>query len=49
MAQPGTTIKEFEAALPELLAEHRKQAVLNAPAVLAEQIAEAKRRLGPLF
>ncbi len=49
MAQPGATIKDFEAALPELLAEHRKQAVLNAPAVFAQQVAEAKQRIGNLF
>jgi predicted nucleic acid-binding Zn-ribbon protein len=49
LAQPGTTVKEFEQVLPELLAEHRKQAVLNAPAVFAQQVAEAKQRLGNLF
>jgi len=46
LSQPGTSETEFEKVLPELLAEHRKQAVLNAPVVFAQQVAEARRRLG---
>ncbi len=46
LAQPGTTVKEFEQVLPELLAEHRKQAVLNAPALREQQLAEQRLRLG---
>ncbi len=42
LAQPATTVGEFEKVLPELLAEHRKRAVLNAPAVFAQQLAEAR-------
>jgi len=49
MAQAGATLTEFNEMLPELLRENRKAAALNAPAVFAEQLAEAKRRLGPAF
>lgn len=49
LAQPGTTAADFERALPDLLTEHRKAAVLNAPAVREQQLAEAKRRMGRLF
>jgi len=49
MVQPGATLTEFNEMLPELLRENRKAAALNAPAVFAEQLAEAKRRLGPAF
>ena len=49
MAQPGATLTEFNEMLPELLRENRKAAARNAPAVFAEQLAEAKRRLGPAF
>ena len=46
LTQPGTTLGEFEQALPELLAEDRRQSVLNAPAVREQQLAEQRRRLG---
>ncbi len=46
LAQPGTTVKEFEQVLPELLAEHREDAALNAPALREQQLAEQRLRLG---
>ena len=46
LAQPGTTESAFEKVLPELLTEHRKQAVLHAPSVREQQLAEQRRRLG---
>jgi len=46
LAQPGTTESAFEKVLPELLTEHRKQAVLSASAVRERQLAEARRRVG---
>ncbi len=49
LSQPGTTVVDFEQALPRLLERQREDAALNAPAVFAEQLAEAKRRLGPAF
>lgn len=49
LAQPGTTTADFDKALPRLLEQHREQAVLNAPAVREQQLAEAKQRLGRLF
>ena len=46
LTQPGTTLGEFEQALPELLAEDRRQSVLNAPAVREQQLADQRRRIG---
>ncbi len=46
LTQPGTTLGEFEQALPELLAEDRRQSVLNAPTVREQQLAEQRRRIG---
>jgi len=49
LAQPGTTVKEFEKVLPRLLERQREDAALNAPAVRDQQLAEQRRRLGPVF
>jgi hypothetical protein len=49
LASPGATVEEFDEILPDLLKEQRKQAVLNAPEVFAQQVAEARQRLGPVF
>ncbi len=46
LTQPGTTLGEFEQALPELLAEDRRQSVLNARTVREQQLAEQRRRIG---
>ena len=46
LSQPGATLAGFEQALPRLLERQREDAVLNAPAAFAEQLAEAKRRVG---
>ncbi len=49
LSQPGATEADFEKALPRLLERQREDAALNAPAVREQQLAEAKRRLGPAF
>ena len=49
LSQPGTTLADFEQALPRLLERQREDAVLNAPAVFAQQVADAKRRMGRIF
>lgn len=49
LSQPGATAAGFDQALPRLLERQREDAVLNAPAVREQQIAEAKQRLGRLF
>ncbi len=49
LAQPGTSEAEFEKVLPRLLERQREDAALNAPALREQQLAEAKRRIGPAF
>jgi len=46
LAQPGTTVKEFDEILPELLREQRKQAALGASAEFDRQVIEQRRRIG---
>ena len=46
LAQPGTTVKEFEKVLPRLLERQREDAALNAPAVREQQLAAQRRRIG---
>ncbi len=46
LAQPGTTVKEFEKVLPRLLERQREDVALNAPAVREQQLAAQRRRIG---